>query len=153
MTLLGAYIATNIFSYATWTIASASVASGLKREKYEFITKKTFAENLYTILSNVFVLSIPVFNIFVCSVILLSGDRFYDEMKKDLLKKNRIRKQKIDDVKVEFEDKESNIEYSEVKKFSELTNEEKLRFLNEERAKLINEENEETYSKILNRKW
>ena len=100
-------------------------------------------------LSNSIKMSIPVYNILNAVALICASDLMYKNMKKSLLQENKIYKVeyngKIDvEVEVNSKQEELNCTYREIKKFDELTREEKLEFLNSERGKLYQSEQQDS---------
>ena len=72
--LLNIYLGTTAISWATVFIFSAACEKKLTREGYKFVKeKKSLSEKIATFISNVFKVSIPVYNILNAIVILCTS--------------------------------------------------------------------------------
>ena len=89
--LLKLYLGTTAASWITTGIYTFAAAERIKRKGYKFnTTKKSFAENLASIMSFVFIASIPVYNIINTFFVLCLGDKMLDEIEAKLLRKGEI---------------------------------------------------------------
>jgi hypothetical protein len=89
--LLKIYLITTIISWIVTAIFAVASENRSKRKGYKFRkVKKSFAENLASNISNIFMASIPVYNIINTACIMIMGDKLFDKMEKELLKKGVI---------------------------------------------------------------
>jgi len=162
--LLGLYLGTTAFSWATIILYTKIFSDRLKKEGYEYKkSDKTIYEKVATSLSFVLKMSIPIINISLALVAIFNNiDKLYTEFKNNLLKDGDI------ELKTSLEQKEfDNTEifvdadkiYSETidkpnvgKNYSEMTMEEKIKFLESERELLLQQDKVQVNDKPKTRK-
>ena len=149
--LLNIYLGTTAISWATVFIFSAACEKKLTREGYKFVKeKKSLSEKIATFISNVFKVSIPVYNILNAIVILCMGDKLYGYMEDYLLEQGKIYKPIAEELNNDCESEILNEEKADTytasvqktrteKTYDEMTTEEKLAYLQQEKEKLINQ--------------
>jgi hypothetical protein len=141
------YLGTTIASWILIGIASKTISAKLDTEGYDYIkSKKTKEEQRQENAKVILLMSIPIINILFAGYVTLHFDKLYIGLKKRWLEQGKIKKKEENkESKVEI-DLNSN-EINKTRKYSELSNEEKLRILEEEKAKLLRqEEKNESYN-------
>ena len=133
------YVATTISSWILLSITKKAIYSRLSTEGYEYIPpKKTKDEIIQEKAKAALLMCIPVVNIMIASIMTLSFDRTYSHIKHEWIKEGKIKKkEEQQEQRVEI-DLESN-DINKTRKYSELSNEEKLKILEEEKARLLRE--------------
>ncbi len=136
------YLGTTIASWILMTIASKAIYSRLKEEGYEFIPKKkTKAEERQEKAKVILVMLLPVINILFSGFVTLAFDKAYEIVKESWIRDGKAKKiekteeKPKEDIEIDLNSKDMN----KTRKYSELTNEEKLRILEEERKSLLRE--------------
>lgn len=135
------YLTTTIASWVLMGIASKAIYSRLKEEGYEVIPKKkTKAEERQEKAKVILFMSLPIINILFSGFVTLAFDKAYESVKqtwieegKAVLKENK--EEPKEDIEIDLNSKDMN----QTRKYSELSNEEKLKILEEERASLLRE--------------
>ena len=136
------YLGTTVASWILMTIASKAIYSRLKEEGYEFIPKKkTKAEERQEKAKVILVMLLPVINILFSGFVTLAFDKAYEIVKESWIRDGKAKKienneeTKNEDIDIDLNSKDMN----KTRKYSELSNEEKLRILEEERKSLLKE--------------
>ena len=136
------YLGTTIASWILMTIASKAIYGRLKEEGYEFIPKKkTKAEERQEKAKVILVMLLPVINILFSGFVTLAFDKVYEIVKESWIRDGKAKKienneeTKNEDIDIDLNSKDMN----KTRKYSELSNEEKLRILEEERKSLLKE--------------
>lgn len=137
------YLGTTVASWILMTIASKAIYSRLKEEGYEFIPKKkTKAEERQEKAKVILVMLLPVINILFSGFVTLAFDKAYEIVKESWIRDGKAKKienkeetEKTEDIEIDLNSKDMN----KTRKYSELSNEEKLRILEEERKSLLRE--------------
>ncbi len=136
------YIGTTIASWILMNIASKAIYSRLKEEGYEFIPKKkTKAEERQEKAKVILFMLLPVINILFSGFVTLAFDKAYEIVKESWIRDGKAKKiekteeKPKEDIEIDLNSKDMN----KMRKYSELTNEEKLRILEEERKSLLRE--------------
>ena len=136
------YLTTTVVSWILMTIASKAIYSRLKEEGYEFIPKKkTKAEERQEKAKVILVMLLPVINILFSGLVTLAFDKVYEIVKESWIRDGKAKKienneeTKNEDIDIDLNSKDMN----KTRKYSELSNEEKLRILEEERKSLLKE--------------
>ena len=132
------YLVSTLYSYLTIGVFIGGAASRLKREGYKGIRiKKSLMENLFDWLSLVTITSLPIVNIGLCSVVFFCSEKIYND-----IKDNMIREKKIEKIKEDLEEKEiidfnNDDMNNNIKKYSDLSIDEKIKYLEQEKNELI----------------
>ena len=136
------YLTTTVVSWILMTIASKAIYSRLKEEGYEFIPKKkTKAEERQEKAKVILIMLLPVINILFSGLVTLAFDKVYEIVKESWIRDGKAKKienneeTKNEDIDIDLNSKDMN----KTRKYSELSNEEKLRILEEERKSLLKE--------------
>ena len=136
------YLTTTIASWVLMNIASKAIYSRLKEEGYEYIKpQRTKAEERQEKAKVILFMSLPVINILFSSFVTLAFDKAYQIVKETWIKDGKAKKidnkeeTKKEEVEIDLNSKDMN----KTRKYSELSNEEKLRILEEERKNLLKE--------------
>lgn len=150
--LLELYLATTAISMSVTALAARAGKNYIERKGYKFVKEeKSAAERIVTYLSPLVINSIPVYNIVNSIVVLIKGDKLYDEIGEKLAKEGKIyipnkeEKKKEQVVKSQsLERKKSNTNNSQKirteKKYEDMSLEEKREYLEKQKAKIIREE-------------
>lgn len=136
------YLVTTIASWILMGIASKAIYSRLKEEGYEVIPKKkTQAEERQEKAKVILFMSLPIINILFSGFVTLAFDKAYESVKQAWIKEGKAilkeenKEEPKEDIEIDLNSKDMN----QTRKYSELSNEEKLRILEEERAILLRE--------------
>lgn len=131
------YLTTTIASWVLMGIASKAIYSRLKEEGYEVIPKKkTKAEERQEKAKVILFMSLPIINILFSGFVTLAFDKAYESVKQTWIEEGKaVLKEEKEEVEIDLKSNEMN----QTRKYSELSNEEKLRILEEERASLLRE--------------
>ena len=137
--MLEIYLITTLISWATFGLFAASCTERMKREGYKGVKiKKSLSERFFENLSILFKISIPLFNIAAAIITFFSADKLYEGIKEKLLSEGKL--EKIDE-----ENNEEEIEFDidkdtmNVKKYNDLSVEEKIDYLEKEKEHLLRE--------------
>ena len=91
--LLNIYLGTTAISWLTLLMVNVAFAGRVKREGYKLINPKiSFQEKILLHASNVFKMSIPVYNILNAIVIMYMGDKVLDHLEEELLSRGLLYK-------------------------------------------------------------
>ena len=133
------YLGTTIASWILLGITSKAIYSRLETEGYEYIPpKKTKAERRQEKAKTALIMCIPIVNIMIAGIMTLSFDKAYSHIKYQWIKDGKAKKkEEINKPDIEI-DLESN-DINKTRKYSELSNEEKIKILEEEKARLLRE--------------
>ena len=133
------YLGTTIASWILMSITSKAIYSRLETEGYEYIPPKlTKAERRQEKARIALLMCIPIVNIMLASIMTLSFDKAYSHIKYQWIKDGKAKKKEVNNVKKIEIDLETN-EINKTRKYSELSNEEKLKILEEEKKRLLRE--------------
>lgn len=139
------YLGTTIASWILMNISSKAIYSRLDKEGYEYIhPEKTKAEERQESAAVIFFMCLPLVNILLSGYITLRFDSAYESIKKAWLKDGIIKPKKEQTEKRQEEQQEvemdlKSYDMNSVRKYSELSNEEKLIILEEEKRNLLKE--------------
>lgn len=140
------YLTTTVLSWVLMGISSKAIYSRLKEEGYEFIPKKktTDEERLEKTKAILFML-LPVVNILFSGFLTFAFDKAYEIVKNTWIKEGKaVLKEEKEEPKEEVEIDLNSKDMNQTRKYSELSNEEKLRILEEEKANLLREKESTT---------
>jgi len=134
MLMLGIYLASCIGSFITLTTIAKASDERLKREGYcEVPSEKSKSEKFLKNLEFYgFMLFFPL-NIIIAITGVVKFDEIYRELLIEAEKDGRIVKKQDKEVEIDLKTKEMN----RTRKYSELSNEEKLKFLEKEKSRLL----------------
>ena len=133
------YLGTTIVGLTLCTISSVGMASRIKREGYKMLKDdKSKAESLVDITKSLCIMLIPGLNLLIGALTVFKFDELYEDIKKSWIKKGKIVKKEEtikQDEKVDIDllSKDNN----NPKRYSELSNAQKLVILEEEKARLL----------------
>lgn len=142
------YLTTTIASWVLMGIASKAIYSRLKEEGYEVIPKpKTKAEERQEKAKVILFMSLPIINILFAGFVTLAFDKAYESVKESWIEEGKaVLKEDKKEVEIDLNSNEMN----QTRKYSELSNEEKLKILEEERASLLREKETTTGNESYN---
>lgn len=135
------YVGTTIVGWGLYGLSSVAMASKLTREGYRFVkNNKSQAEKIVDITKTLFIMLVPGLNLLIGGITIFKFEEFYEECKKDWIKKGRLVKkeeptEKEESVNIDLQSKDNN----NPKRYSELSNEQKLVILEEEKTRLLQE--------------
>lgn len=134
------YVGTTIASWVLLGLTSIACNERMKREGYEIIKeKKSISERIIDFVKIAFNMSIPGLNILSMVVNTLKFDKTYERVKNSLIESGKAVKKDKNDQQVDMNIKTKGI--NNTKKYTDLSNESKLRLLEEERDRLLREKN------------
>ncbi|MBQ7104865.1 MAG: hypothetical protein IJN90_03330 [Bacilli bacterium] len=143
------YIATTISSWIMTGIGVVAFAEKLKNDGYKMIQKeKTKSEKLLDNTRTAFYMLTPGLNFLVGYVLLFKFDEVYKKVMTDFVRDGKIVKnnEESENVDIDLQTKEMN----NPKKYSDLSNEEKLALLEDEKKRLLREQSTGSESKSYN---
>jgi len=135
------YLGTMAFFWSGLLLSATAARKRMKNEGYEEIKiKKSMAEEMIDLARILFYSAIPLVNIAIPLYVILTFDKCYEELVETYIEQGKIIKKDYNEaqqeeveIDIESNDKENS------KKYSDLTNEEKLRVLEREKSILLSE--------------
>ena len=133
------YLGTSIAGWILYGISSTAMASRLKREGFELVkSNKSKAETLVDLTKTLCIMLLPGINLLIGAVAIFKFEELYDDTKKTWIKKGKVIKKdetvkQEEKVDIDLLSKDNN----NPRRYSELSNEQKLIILEEEKARLL----------------
>ena len=148
------YIGTTIAGMTMYVISSQAIISRLKRENYEVVkNKKSKAESIVDLTKVLCLMLTPGLNLLLGLVSVFSFEELYEKTKKSMLSAGKLIKKK------DFDEEKENVDIDLVskdlnnpKRYTELTNEQKLAILEAEKARLLQEKDNKAKTEPYNYK-